>query len=104
MTLPRYKYPMTLKMQYSGTAALFLALAQYLHGCRSLAEDEEWQVDQVIWTLLFSLILVIAMLGNSIVIWIILGEQLYLAHTSGGDRNSLLKGVSHEIFWSFFDM
>jgi hypothetical protein len=57
----------------------------YLHGYRSLAEDEEWQVNQVIWTLLFSLILVIAMLGNSIVIWIILGEQLFLGQTSGVD-------------------
>jgi hypothetical protein len=41
-------------------------------------EEEEWQTDQIIWTLLFSLILVIAMLGNSIVIWIILGRNLVI--------------------------
>ena len=45
--------------------------------CRSeLDSEEEWQLDQVIWTLLFSFILVIAMLGNSIVIWIILGRNI----------------------------
>jgi hypothetical protein len=38
------------------------------------SEEEEWQLDQIIWTILFSFILVVAMLGNSIVIWIILGK------------------------------
>ena len=35
----------------------------------------EWSISQLVWTFCFSLILVVSILGNSIVLWIILGTR-----------------------------
>ena len=39
----------------------------------SETSEPPWTLDQVIWTFCFSLILVVSILGNTIVLWIILG-------------------------------
>ena len=41
--------------------------------CREFS-NPNWTLEQVIWTFCFSLILVVAILGNTIVLWIILGK------------------------------
>ena len=38
-------------------------------------EDQSWNVEQVIWTFLFSVIVVIAIMGNAMVLWIILAHR-----------------------------
>ena len=40
----------------------------------SANEEEPWTVGQIVWTFCFSLILVTSILGNTIVLWIILGN------------------------------
>ena len=39
-----------------------------------LFSNDVWTYGQILWTLMFSIIIVVAILGNTIVIWIILGE------------------------------
>ena len=41
----------------------------------------EWSISQLVWTFCFSLILVVSILGNSIVLWIILGTSRNIQHS-----------------------
>ena len=38
-------------------------------------EDLTWSLEQIIWTFLFSVIVVIAIMGNAMVLWIILAHR-----------------------------
>ena len=38
-------------------------------------KDLSWRADQIIWTFLFSVIVVIAIMGNAMVLWIILAHR-----------------------------
>ena len=47
----------------------------FLNSWFRFEKDLSWSLEQVIWTLLFSIIIVISILGNTLVLWIILAHK-----------------------------
>ena len=65
----------------SGTAVcyilhpFFISSDVLLNSWFRFEKDLSWSLEQVIWTLLFSIIIIISILGNTLVLWIILAHK-----------------------------